>query len=114
MEVKNIKKFISVILALVVACSMMAVAVSAAHIKHGTKDEICYNVTCDIVHSKHIGVGTIGTHTLSDGTICYISGLTMEHTVKCTECGYIYEKYNKRCTISHSACGQYYKNCLKE
>ena len=113
------KRLLSIALAVVLACSVMAVAASAAHIKHGTgvddiPPEICYNVTCDIVHSKHIGVGTIGTHTLSDGTICYISGLTMEHTVKCTECGYIYEKYNKRCTISHSACGQYYKNCLKE
>ena len=119
MEVKNIKKFISVILALVVACSTMVVAVSAAHIKYGTgingiPTEICYNVTCDIVHSKHIGEGIIGTHTLSDGTVCYISGLTMEHTVKCSECGQIFEKYNKRCTISHSACGEYYKNCLKE
>ena len=103
-----------------VACSTMVVAVSAAHIKYGTgpgtEEElvICYNVTCDIVHSKHIGVGIIGTHTLSDGTVCCISGLTMEHTVKCYECGQIFEKYNKRCTISHSACGEYYKNCLKE
>ena len=97
-----------------VACSMMVVNAFATHMKSGSNDEPCDCTEIVIVHSKHIGVGIIGTHTLSDGTVCCISGLTMEHTVKCYECGQIFEKYNKRCTISHSACGEYYKNCLKE
>ena len=107
------KRMLSIALAVVLACSVMAVAVSAVHY-NPESGLVCTVTTRQIVHSKHIGAVVIDAHEMPDGTMCYVTGLTMEHTVKCTECGYIYEKYNKRCTISHSACGYYYKNCFKE
>ncbi len=108
------KRMLSIALAVIMSCTALAVNVFADHFMPGENGQICNVTTRQIVHSKHIGAVVIDAHEMPDGTMCYVTGLTMEHTVKCTECGYIYEKYNKRCTISHSACGYYYKNCFKE
>ena len=99
-----------------VACSMMVVNVSAiyAHYIPGSDDTICTIMATKIVHTKHIGLATIGQHELEDGTMCYIEGLTMKHEVRCSKCGYVFSEYNKMCTINHSACGEYYKNCFRE
>lgn len=110
------KKIISVILSLVIACSVMVINVSAnyAHYIPGSDDTICTIMATKVVHTKHIGLATIGQHELENGSICYIQGLTMKHEVRCSKCGYVFNEYNKMCTINHTVCGEYYKNCLKE
>lgn len=105
------KRILSIALAVVLACSALAVSAFAFHY-YPDQNIPCYTTERITVHSKHIGAPIIGAHQLDDGTMCYITGLTMEHTVKCPTCNRIFEKYNERCTISHSACGQYYKTCL--
>lgn len=106
------KKFISVILALVVACSMMVVAVSAYHYKPGSTQK-CDNSYYVVRHIEHIGVGPTGSHTHTDGNTCIMTGLTMRHARKCTSCDAILSTYIKTCEIRHSLCEDIYKNCLQ-
>lgn len=112
------KKIISVILSLVIACSVMVVAIIADHIIPGTSDNpdgpmYCNNTYFSVQHSKHIDAGVRGAHLHTDGRTCYISKLTMEHTAKCTSCGQIVDRYVKTCTESHSLCGYYFRDCRK-
>ncbi len=56
------------------------------------------------VHSGHIGVYVSGSHILEDGSVCLISTLRMEHTVKCSKCNDIFYTFIADCETDHSLC----------
>lgn len=107
------KRMLSIALAVIMSCTVLAVNVFADHLIPGGQGQMCNNTYYYIEHIEHIGVGPIGSHIHTDGRTCVITGLTMRHAKKCASCHAIIGTCVKTCTESHSICGGYYKNCLQ-
>lgn len=97
------KRLISIILAAVVLCTTMTLFTSADVYSQDSTNANCVHDVI-VVHSNHISA-TQAYHTTEDGTLCSYTIVRLEHTIKCSKCNEIFDKYIANCTEIHSACG---------
>lgn len=97
------KRLISIIVLTVVLCAAMTICISADMYY---PDSVGASCTHDIivVHSNHVSA-TQAYHQTADGTSCNYTIVRLEHTIKCSKCGEIFNKYVANCTEIHSTCG---------
>lgn len=101
------KRIIALIFTATVAFLMtVSPALAADHYQPGTGLP-CNNTYTKWSHTGYYGSVTAGSHTLTDGRICYKTRLIYLHAVRCSSCTAFLYTYTDDCTEVHDKCPNY-------
>ncbi len=101
---KRVKRAAALALAVAMTMGALPAGVKAEHTNPKTGGQ-CNNTYVSYDCLSYITSMSQGSHVISGGIACFITGLVFNHKISCSSCGAYLSRNSYACTVEHSKCG---------